>query len=760
VEPGRLLKGLQASAAAALFCIAGAAFADEVGVSATKMQDFEFERTDGLLQFVDQDNNLWVGGIDPTTGDFVPSSGEATLVDTNAALALTFGNGPEWVQDKSGYSLVYNKYQPGTTEANQSASTAFLAKATMTSPTVWTVSDLPNTVGLVDEEGNINPTQSDPFVVAANGLTSGYPPLSVEGINASTVYQVTNTYNTIGSYRFVTGMNALLYSEPDDGTNEGTRQVYLFDVATNTTTQITTDSDNKEFVMMYQAPEYNNAYVLCAQINNQSIRLYMQTPGSTAWTPFQNITPPSGAPPYNYKPTPFVYNNKSYFFMERLASTNPKDFTYPTQIWVASLDGTINRQVSNPALSEVEDDPKWYATTQGVFIYYNVYTVATPQTPFIAQGTWRSNSTVPVAVSTVPAPTNLQVTTGSGGQVSLTWNAVGSATAYYVYYGSTPGGETSEVGNIQGTFTTFNVPAAGGTEYFIVKAYDNNANSTISPPSNEVSATFALSAPTGLTVTPASPGQFSLSWTAVSGATGYYVYYGTSPGSETTKSAPIVGTSTSVTGLIPGTPYYFVVQAYNRVSGIYSAASIQVSATSPLAAPVGLVVTPGGAGQFALSWSAVTGANEYMVDFGTTSGGESKSTTVTGTSATLTGFAGATIYYFDVYAYNSVSGTTSPSSSQASAITPLAAPANLTVSGIGSGQVSLSWTGSLGATSYNVFYGTSSATVTTRGAAVTTTSATIGKLTSGTLYYFDVEAYNNPNAIASPASSLVSASPQ
>ncbi len=757
-----LLIFFQASAAvaASLLFVAGSAFADEVQVSNTTMQDFEFDRTDGLLQFVDQNYNLWVGGIDPTTGNFVPASGEATLVDTNAALALTFGNGPEWVQDSSGYSIVYDKFQPGTTPANQSASTAFLAKATMISPAVWTVSALPDTDGLIVEEGNINPTQSDPAVVAANGIAPGNPPLDIEGINASMVHEVTNTYNTVGSYRLVTGMNALVYSEPASGSVNSTRQVFLYDITNNTTTQLTTDAGDKEFVMMFQAPEYNNAYILSAQVDNQSIRLYMQTPGSTAWTPFQNILAPKGAPIYNYKPTPFVYNNKTYFYMVRLDFTNPEDFSYPTQVWVASLDGTINKQVSNPALSEVEEDPKWYATTQGVFIYYNVYTVAGGGLPAISQGTWRSNSTVPVAVSTVPAPTNLQATAGSGGQVSLSWTGVSSATAYYMYNGATPGGESTEVGNIQGTSTSFKVPNAVGTAYFVVKAYDNNANNTISPASNEASATFPLSAPTGLTVAPGIAGQFVVSWNGVTGANAYYVYYGTSPGELASKSAAVLGTTTTLTGLIGGTTYYFAVQAYNRTSGVYSSTSGQVSATSPLAAPAGVSVTPGSAGQFSLSWSAVSGANEYYVYYSTVAAVQgNRSAPVTGTSATLTGLSGSTTYYFVVYAYNSASSITSPPSSQVSAITPLAAPGNLSVSGTGTGQVSLSWTGSSGASNYTVYYGTSPGAVNTKGATVTTTTATISGLSSGTLYYFDVEAYNRPNAVTSPASNQVSATP-
>jgi hypothetical protein len=62
----------------------------------------------------------------------------------------------------------------------------------------------------------------------------------------------------------------------------------------------------------------------------------------------------------------------------------------------------------------------------------------------------------------------------------------------------------------------------------------------------------------------AGQGQVSLSWSAVTGATGYQVYVSTTSGSGyTAAGGPVAGTSTTVTGLTNGTPYYFVVRAVN-----------------------------------------------------------------------------------------------------------------------------------------------------------------------------------------------------
>jgi hypothetical protein len=176
----------------------------------------------------------------------------------------------------------------------------------------------------------------------------------------------------------------------------------------------------------------------------------------------------------------------------------------------------------------------------------------------------------------------------------------------------------------------------------------------------------APQAPINLAVTGTGPGQVSLSWTGAGGATDYYVYFGDTPGGENIKSAAIVGTSTTITGLNGGSTYYFVVKAYNHGSEVLSAASNEVSVTTPLAAPANLLATAGTA-QVSLSWTASAGASDYYVFYGTSSGGETtKSPAVVGTSTTLSLSSGVT-YYFVVKAYNHANAITSPASNEVSA---------------------------------------------------------------------------------------------
>ena len=94
---------------------------------------------------------------------------------------------------------------------------------------------------------------------------------------------------------------------------------------------------------------------------------------------------------------------------------------------------------------------------------------------------------------------------------------------------------------------------------------------------------------------------------------------------------------------------------------------------------------------------------------------------------------------------------------KASNSSPPPPPTNLTAAA-GNAQVSLNWTGSTGATSYNVLRSTTSGSETSHATGVTTTSFTDTGLTNGTTYYYVVQAVNSGGT--SGNSNQASATPQ
>jgi hypothetical protein len=106
-------------------------------------------------------------------------------------------------------------------------------------------------------------------------------------------------------------------------------------------------------------------------------------------------------------------------------------------------------------------------------------------------------------------------------------------------------------------------------------------------------------APTGLNASPGN-GQVSLSWGAVSGATGYRVRYSLTSGGPWTEAASnVTGTSYTVTDLTNGTLYYFVVAAFNG------------SGTGPNSGQVAATPT---AGQANLMGINILGVSDYFED--------------------------------------------------------------------------------------------------------------------------------------------------
>ncbi len=285
----------------------------------------------------------------------------------------------------------------------------------------------------------------------------------------------------------------------------------------------------------------------------------------------------------------------------------------------------------------------------------------------------------------------------------------------------------------------------------------------------------APAAPAGLNAV-GGTGQVTLSWTSVSNATSYNLYYATTSGVTTTSSTKVASVSSPYvqTGLTAGTTYYYIVTAVNSTGE--SAPSSQASAgtasappvpTAP-AAPAGVIAT-GGTNQVTLSWNSVSTATEYNVYYATASGvtkaNGTKIANVTSPSV-LANLTASTTYYYIVTAVNSTGESAASIQVAATTLAPVptptapAAPTGVTAVG-GANQATITWPAVPGAASYNIYWSTTSGVNKTSGTKVAGVTSPYVKtaLSAGTTYYFIVTAANSVGESAASAQATATTNP-
>ena len=202
------------------------------------------------------------------------------------------------------------------------------------------------------------------------------------------------------------------------------------------------------------------------------------------------------------------------------------------------------------------------------------------------------------------APTGVNAV-GGDAQVTISWNPVGNATSYDLFYMTRSGvaarhdddddddehefededehGNARWLKNVRSPYVLRGL-AANTTYTFMVRARDNHRRGAASAKVSATTTGATLpppvpTAPAGVSAT-GGTNQVSVSWAAVTGATSYNLYWSNVTGVTPANGTKIGGvTSPAVgTGLPANTTYYYVVTAVN--SSGESAASVQVVATT------------------------------------------------------------------------------------------------------------------------------------------------------------------------------------
>ena len=287
---------------------------------------------------------------------------------------------------------------------------------------------------------------------------------------------------------------------------------------------------------------------------------------------------------------------------------------------------------------------------------------------------------------------------------------------------------------------------------------------------------YAKPAVPGTVAAAAGTQEASISWAAASGATGYNVKRSTTSGRGYTTLGSVPTTSESPyvdTGLAAAT-YYYVVSAIDTIATCESANSSQVSAipTKPCTPPdliTTLTATPGN-GAITLSWTAPTTAVKYTVYRMTTPGTGDYAPIAPDIVPTTTppSYLDQAVVYGTSYTYvvTASNGTCSSDNSNAVISSPICTPPATTPTGLAATiptlgqQVTLTWTGSADALTYQILRKLSSDTSYSQIIQVTgaTHTYTDSGLINGTSY--DYVLTSNNGTCASTLSAPITAVPQ
>jgi fibronectin type 3 domain-containing protein len=261
----------------------------------------------------------------------------------------------------------------------------------------------------------------------------------------------------------------------------------------------------------------------------------------------------------------------------------------------------------------------------------------------------------------VPIAPTLTVTSTAYDELRITWPVVSGTTAYEIYM-LAPGSSTYELlTTTAGNSTTVDDLLTGQLYSFKAVAYSQVGDEKVyGPESAVVAARPVPTAVTGWKVEMPGVSSITLSWTAVTGATGYDITRATtSAGIYSLIASVESGTQYINTGLTFYRYYFYKIRPYTTVNGIkvYGPLSAYVYSRTIPSTPQVTVTNPDSKTNV-ITWAPISGAQGYVVYVAKgTSTTYSVLKTVTTTSVTHTGVALNSSYKYLVRAYR-VYGTT------------------------------------------------------------------------------------------------------
>ncbi len=334
--------------------------------------------------------------------------------------------------------------------------------------------------------------------------------------------------------------------------------------------------------------------------------------------------------------------------------------------------------------------------------------------------------------------------------IKLKWNAVEGAIGYEIHRSATATGTFTLLSTVD-VLEYNHLALVFNTSYF----YKVRAYVVVNDVKVYGNFTGVLSIKTNVatpivTAKSASYISTTVTWAAVSGASGYEISRATVLAGPYTVIVPATSaTSYTNSALTTNTLYYYRVRSYRLVGTVkyYSAYSTVVSVRPVPAVPAGANLTSVGYDSARLGWVAVTGATGYEVFTSDALGGTYMlKATTSGLSATISGLFTNVLVYAKVRAYRLV-GTTKVYGDYSSIVNvaPIPAKPVVTVGNLSHTSIKVSWPMIAGADGYEVYHLVGSDYVLVQDN--NELSLTVNELVSGEVHTYKVIAYRIVNDV-------------
>ncbi len=287
-----------------------------------------------------------------------------------------------------------------------------------------------------------------------------------------------------------------------------------------------------------------------------------------------------------------------------------------------------------------------YSASVDTKYYYRVRALGT-------NGSFGKFSEIKACYLKCAAPVVTSGNNPSTGKITLKWKAVDGAAKYEIWRAGTSNGTYKKMYTTTSTSYTNTTSNAGYSYYYKVKAISVNGNA--GQFSKIVGRTCDCAAPVVKGGNDASTGHVKLSWSKVAGASKYEIWRAESKNGTYTRMYTTAYTTYTNTTSKVGRNYYYKVKAISeRTSYANSAFSTIVNRICDCARPSVKISLSNGDPR--LTWSAVSGADKYIIYRATSKDGTyTKMYTTSNKFYTNTSAKAGKTYYYKVIAVSNMS---------------------------------------------------------------------------------------------------------